>query len=181
MITPNDSRLAPLEAILYAAGKPVSLSSICALLKLSDEAEATKLIKNLSQIYESDGSPLEIRFLPEERVVLQLKPDYSKQAKFSIKPPLTTGPLRTLSYIAYNQPIEKKEVAEARGSQAYKHIKQLIGMGLVHSEKAGKDSILKTTDDFSDYLGLSRDKGNMKRQLSRLFKKLEEGTVKDKK
>jgi segregation and condensation protein B len=181
MSTSKDSRLAPLEAILYATGKPVSLSSICAHLKLIDETEATKLIKNLSEIYEADGSPLEVRFLPEERVVLQLKPDYSKQAKFSIKPPLTTGPLRTLSYIAYNQPIEKKEVAEARGSQAYKHIKQLQEIGLVHSEKAGKDSILRTTDDFADYLGLSRDRGNMKRQLSRIFKRLEEGIIKDKK
>ena len=33
--------------------------------------------------------------------------------------------------------------------------------------------LLKTTDDFADTLGLSRDKSNMKRQLRSLFHKLE--------
>ncbi|MBN1683029.1 SMC-Scp complex subunit ScpB [Candidatus Bathyarchaeota archaeon] len=181
MSTTKDVRLAPLEAILYAIGKPISLTNICAHLKLADELEASNLIKKLAEIYEVDGSPLEIKFLAEERVVLQLKPDYSKQAKFSMKPPLTTGPLRTLSYIAYNQPVEKKEVADARGSQAYKHIKQLESMNLINSEKTGKDTILRTTDDFADYLGLSRDRSNMKRQLSRIFKKLEDDSKKKKK
>jgi hypothetical protein len=33
--------------------------------------------------------------------------------------------------------------------------------------------MLKTTDDFADTLGLSRDRSNMKRQLRSLFHKLE--------
>ena len=113
--------------------------------------------------------------LPEDRVVIQLKTDYTKEArKFSIRPLLTAGPLRTLSYIAYNQPIEQREVAIARGSQSYQHIKQLVQMGLVTKEKGtGRAKLLKTTDDFADTLGLSRDRGNMKRQLRSLFHKLE--------
>ena len=171
----RDDRLARLEAILYASGRPLSLATIVAHLKLDNEAEAKQLTLRLGDIYEQGGSPLEVRYLPEDRVVLQLKTDYTKEArKFSIRPLLTTGPLRTLSYIAYNQPIEQREVAIARGSQSYQHIKQLVQMGLVTKEKGtGRAKLLKTTDDFADTLGLSRDRGNMKRQLRSLFHKLE--------
>jgi segregation and condensation protein B len=171
----GDDRLARLEAILYATGRPLSLATIVAHLKLGNELEAKQLTLRLSEIYEQDESPLEIKHLPEDRVVLQLKTDYTKEArKFSIRPLLTTGPLRTLSYIAYNQPIEQKEVAIARGSQSYQHIKQLVQMGLVEKEKGkGRVRFLRTTNDFADTLGLSRDRSNMKRQLRSLFHKLE--------
>ena len=47
-------------------------------------------------------------------------------------------------------------------------------MGLVEKEKGkGRAKLLKTTDDFADTLGFSRDKSNMKRQLRSLFHKLE--------
>jgi segregation and condensation protein B len=170
----ND-KLASLEAILYASGRPLSLATIVAHLKLENEQEAKQLTIRLGEIYEQDSSPLEVRHLPEDRVVMQLKTDYTKKArKFSIRPLLTAGPLRTLSYIAYNQPIEQREVALARGSQSYQHIKQLVQMGFVEKEKGkGRAKLLKTTDDFADTLGLSRDRSNMKRQLRSLFHKLE--------
>ncbi len=171
----RDDKLARLEAILYASGRPLSLATIVAHLKLENEAEARQLAIRLGEIYEQDGSPLEVKHLPEDRVVIQLKTDYTKEArKFSIRPLLTAGPLRTLSYIAYNQPIEQREVAIARGSQAYQHIKQLVQLGFVEKEKGkGRAKLLKTTDDFADTLGLSRDRANMKRQLRSLFHKLE--------
>ena len=171
----RDDKLARLEAILYASGRPLSLATIVAHLKLDDEREAKQLTIRLGEIYEQDASPLEVRHLPEDRVVIQLKTDYTKEArKFSIRPLLTAGPLRTLSYIAYNQPIEQRAVAIARGSQSYQHIKQLVHMGFVEKEKGkGRAKLLKTTDDFADTLGLSRDRSNMKRQLRSLFHKLE--------
>jgi segregation and condensation protein B len=171
----RDDLMARLEAILYASGRPLSLATIVAYLKLENEQEAKQLTIRLGEIYEQDGSPLEVRYLPEDRVVIQLKTDYTKEArKFSIRPLLTAGPLRTLSYIAYNQPIEQREVALARGSQSYQHIKQLVQMGLVQKEKGnGRAKMLKTTDDFADTLGLSRERSNMKRQLRSLFHKLE--------
>jgi segregation and condensation protein B len=171
----RDDLMARLEAILYASGRPLSLATIVAYLKLENEQEAKQLTIRLGEIYEQDGSPLEVRHLPEDRIVVQLKTDYTKEArKFSIRPLLTAGPLRTLSYIAYNQPIEQREVALARGSQSYQHIKQLVQMGLVQKEKgSGRAKMLKTTDDFADTLGLSRERSNMKRQLRSLFHKLE--------
>ncbi len=168
------SLLAKLEAILYASGRPVSLTTLCAHLRLDSEREVSNLLRELSETYERDGSPLEIKELPERRVVLQLKPDYTKQAqRFSMKPLLTPGPLRTLSYVAYHQPVEQKEVAESRGSHAYRHLRMLDEIGLISRQKKGRATIIQTTPDFADYLGLSRERSSMKRQLRRLFRTLE--------
>jgi len=170
----DENVLAKLEAVLYASGRPVSLTALCAHLRLKSENEVSVLLSRLSEIYERDGSPLEIKELPERRVVLQLKPDYTKQARrFSMRPLLTMGPLRTLSYVAYNQPMEQKMVAEARGSQAYRHLRMLEEMGLISRQKKGRATIIQTTPDFADYLGLSRERSSMRRQLRRLFRTLE--------
>ena len=81
--------------------------------------------------------------------------------------------MRTLSYVAYNQPVEQRLVAEARGSQAYRHLKTLDQMGLISREKEGRNTIIRTTTDFADYLGLSQDRTSMRRQLRSLFRRLE--------
>ncbi|MGD2200936.1 MAG: SMC-Scp complex subunit ScpB [Candidatus Bathyarchaeota archaeon] len=170
----GEEKLAELEAILYASGRPISLTSLVAHLRLDSELEVSALIDQLSEAYENDGSPLEIEEVTGGRVVLQLKPNYTKQArKFSIKPILTSGPLRTLSYVAYHQPVMQKDVAEARGSHAYGHLKELKEMGLISKEKKGRNTLVRTTPDFADYLGLSTERRVMRRQLRSIFRRLE--------
>jgi segregation and condensation protein B len=128
----------------------------------------------------SGGTPaLEILELDDHRFVLQLKNEFSEKVrKLAIRPLLTVGPLRTLSYIAYKQPVTQKQVIEARGKNAYRHIKELLEMGLITREKGeGKNSILRTTDFFADYFGLSRNIQVMKRQLKRIFEMRGEETL----
>lgn len=169
-----EEKLAELEAILYAAGRPLTLTALCEYLRLNSEDEVAHLVERLAESYERDNSSLEVRMLPEGRVVLQLKIKYSKVAKsFSPKPLLTRGPLRTLSFIALYQPVEQKRVVEARGSHAYRHLRKLEEIGLISRERSGRQTIVRTTPDFADYLGLSRDSKRMKRQLRRLFRRLE--------
>jgi len=170
----ESDKLAELEAILYAASRPMELTDIVSRLRLENEVEADHLVDELIQVYIEDDSALEIRKLPQDKVVLQLKPDFTKQAgRYSLKPLLSEGPLRTLSYIAYHQPVEQKDVARARGSQAYKHLALLDEMGLIKREKDGRSSVVRTTQDFADYLGLSTERTQMRRQLRSIFRKLE--------
>ena len=174
MITAFTEEMAKIEAILYASGNPMSFTELCAHLKLSSEGEVSDLVDKMSRIYEAEGSALELKRLPMERVVLQLKTEHTGEAKkFSIKPLLTEGPLKTLSFVAYNQPIEQKEVAQARGSHSYRHLKMLENMGLISREKKSRSKIIRTTDKFADYLGLSHNRSTMKRQLRRIFRRME--------
>ena len=89
--------------------------------------------------------------------------------RLSLKPLLTEGPLKTLAYIAYRQPIPQAKVIAVRGGQAYQHISKLLEMGLIEREKLGKTCLLKTTKVFADYFSLSRDPRLMRKQLEALF------------
>ena len=52
----DKGKLAELEAILYASGRPVSLTSLVAYLRLASEMEAVNLISELSEAYDRDES-----------------------------------------------------------------------------------------------------------------------------
>lgn len=121
--------------------------------------------------YEKRNTALEILELEDKRFVMQLKSEYAPGVRrLSIRPLLTPGPLKTLSYVAYRQPVLQTQVVDVRGRHAYGHLKQLEDMGMIDRERAGRTSALRTTDFFADYFGLSRNLRTMKRQLGGIFK-----------
>jgi len=75
-----------------------------------------------------------------------------------------------LSYIAFRQPIFQTQVVDVRGHHSYGHLKQLEQMELIRREGIGKKRVLKTTQFFADFFGLSQEMRTMKRQLKTLFK-----------
>jgi len=159
-----------LEAALYVAGRPLDLNELCSVLKTRSKKKTKKYAKMLIQEYSARNNALEILELKDERYVLQLKADYTPLVKKLVnRPLLSSGPLKTLSYIAYRQPISQKRVIEVRGQHAYGHVKILRDMGLVVAERAGRSMTLRTTDYFADYFGLTHDTATMKRELKRIF------------
>ena len=164
--------LALVEAALYVAGRPLTLLEICSVLKTRSKNKAKKLVKALMQEYASRNTALEILELKDERYVLQLKAEFTPHVRKLVKRPLlSTGPLKTLAYIALRQPVSQKRVVEVRGHHAYGHIKLLKEMGLVASERKGRSTLLRTTDYFADYFGLSHDIPTMKRELKKILEK----------
>ena len=159
-----------LEAALYVAGRPLNLNELCSVLNTRSKNKTRKYTKALMQEYSARNTALEILELKDERYVLQLKPDFTPLVKKLVnRPLLSPGPLKTLSYIAYRQPISQKRVIEVRGQHAYGHVKILKDMGLVAAERAGRSMTLRTTDYFADYFGLTQDTATMKRELKRIF------------
>lgn len=155
-----------IEAALYVAGRPLDLSEICSVLKTRSREKAKKLVKMLMQEYASRDAALEILEVKGERYVMQLKAELTPYIRRIVKRPLlSTGPLKTLSYIALRQPVSQKRVIEVRGRHAYRHISLLKEMGLITSERRGRATVLRTTDYFADYFGLSHDISVMKREL----------------
>jgi len=164
------SDLALVEAALYVAGRPLDLSELCSVLKTRSKNKAKRLVKMLAQEYAKRITALEIIELKDERFVLQLKAEFTPHVRKLVKRPLlSTGPLKTLSYIALRQPVSQKRVVEVRGHHAYGHIKLLKEMGLVTVERRGRASILKTTGYFADYFGLSHDIPTMKKELKKIL------------
>ena len=166
----TNRQLELLEAALYVAGRPLDINEICAVLNTRSKKKAQHLLKILTQDYTNRKTALEILELKDERYVLQLKAEFTPLVKKLVnRPLLSAGPLKTLSYIAYRQPISQKRVIEVRGQHAYGHIKLLKEMGLVSAERSGRSVALRTTNYFADYFGLTQDPSSMKRDLKKLF------------
>jgi segregation and condensation protein B len=162
--------LALVEAALYVAGRPLDLNELCSVLGTRSKRKARKFVNILMQEYSARNTALEILELKDERYVLQLKADFTPLVKkFVNRPLLSSGPLKTLSYIAYRQPISQKRVVGVRGQHAYGHIKLLKDMGLIAAERSGRSMTLRTTDYFADYFGLTQDTVTMKKELKRIF------------
>jgi segregation and condensation protein B len=159
-----------LEAALYVAGRPLNINELCSVLNTRSKNKTKKYTKALMQEYSARNTALEILELKDERYVLQLKADFTPLVKKLVnRPLLSSGPLKTLSYIAYRQPVSQKRVIQTRGQHAYGHVKLLKDMGLVAAERSGRSMTLRTTDYFADYFGLTQDTSTMKRELKRIF------------
>lgn len=165
----QQQRLALIESALYVAGRPLDIKTLASVIKTRSKDLVRQLARTLRQEYESRPTSLEILELEDSRFVLQLKPKYSPRVqRLAIRPLLTTGPLKTLSYIAYRQPVSQKHVIDVRGNHAYSHLKQIEELRLIKRERVGRTKILRTTPFFADYFGLSHDLRGMKRQLKKI-------------
>jgi segregation and condensation protein B len=162
--------LALLEAALYVAGRPLEINELCQVIGSRSKKKVMKYADILMQEYTSRNTALEILALKDERYVLQVKAEFTPLIKKLVnRPLLSSGPLKTLSYIAYRQPITQKRVIEVRGQHAYGHVKLLKDMGLIAAERSGRSLALKTTDYFADYFGLTQDASTLKRDLKKIF------------
>lgn len=172
--------LALLEAALYVAGRPLDQRMLGSIIKTRSKRKVQRLVSILMEEYKNRETALEILELEDERFVLQLKAEYSPQVqRLAIRPLLSKGPLKTLSYIAYRQPVLQSQVVDVRGHHAYGHLRQLDDMGLISRERVGRTRLLRTTGFFADYFGLSHDLRTMKRQLKRVFEDFEKTEVKE--
>jgi segregation and condensation protein B len=166
----TQNALVLVEAALYVAGHPLDMNELCSVLKTRSKTKTRKAVEKLIQEYLNRNTALEILELKDERFVMQLKSDFMPHVKkFVNRPLLSVGPLKTLSYIAYRQPVAQKRVVDVRGHHAYGHIKELKDMGLIASERNGRSMVLRTTEYFADYFGLSQDTASMKRELKQVF------------
>jgi segregation and condensation protein B len=108
---------------------------------------------------------IEIARLDDGNYVLQVKSNYTPLVrKFAQRPIISSGALRTLSYIAYEQPLDSRRLLQIRGSQVYDHIRDLLQVGFVEFEKVGRIKIYRTTKKFQIYFGIS-DFNAMKEKL----------------
>ncbi|MCP8315817.1 MAG: SMC-Scp complex subunit ScpB [archaeon] len=170
MISLNESEIqARIEAALYAAGRPLSPKELASAAGITSKRKALKATRDLARILNSNLKAIEIVELADQKFAMQLRKQYSKIAKrFSTKPLLSSSVLKTLSYVAYFQPVSRLELAEKRGKQAYQHLKILEEIGFISGEPFGRTRVYKTTPAFSEYFGLSSDLETMRKQL---FKK----------
>jgi segregation and condensation protein B len=159
---------AKIEAALYASGRALDAEQLAKAAGISSKKRAVDEAKAIQARIKSAMSAVEVVEYPGPRFAMQLKAEYTHVArKFATKPLLSKAALRTLSFIAYFQPISSADLALRRGSQAYDHVKDLEEVGFLVWERKGRSKLFRTTTEFSEYFGLSVDTQTLKHQLER--------------
>ena len=166
----NES-IARLESALYSAGRPMSIEE---LIRASGTESRTKTLNLLSKIVQKTKAAfkaIEVVTLPDGSYVFQLKPEYSSTIgrRYASKPILPKSTQKTLSYIAYEQPIASKQLVEVRGSGVYAHLKELSQLDFIEHQNVGRMKIYITTEKFKKYFGIQGDADTLRQKL---FKKV---------
>ena len=161
---------ARIEAALYSAGRPLRIEDIIRASGTESKIKTLELLNEVIKKTKNAFIALEIAILPDGSYVMQLKPEYSSTVKrYASKPVLPNATLKTLSYIAYAQPIASKQLVETRGSGVYAHLKELRQLDYITHQNVGRLKIYTTTEKFQKYFGIQGDVEDLK---SRLFSKV---------
>ena len=170
-----EMRLQSLEAALYAAGRPLTIDEIKPVLRTRSNNVSKKVVAVLRKRYNHRNRALEIVRLEDGRISMQLKQVYDDFVKqFNNKPLLKLGPLKTLSYVAFHQPVDQRQVIADRGTHVYSHLRMMENMGLIHRERTEERSyVITTTAFYGDYFGFSHNPERSRLQLKQVFRELQ--------
>ena len=156
----KDELWARIEAILFAAGEPVSIDQIAEATGQT-EVQVQGALDELKKVLSGTRG---LRLSHDGRTyTLITNPDYTddvqKYLGSQVKAELTKPALETLAVIAYRQPITKNEIDEIRGVTSDQSVKNLLLRGLIVEQgkknEAGHPVLYATSHKFLQHFGLS--------------------------
>ena len=153
---PDGEITARIEAALYAAGRPLTINDLMRAGGINSKEKVIKLLNELIKKTQNIFTALEIAKLDDDKFVFQVKPVYMPLIRrFAQQPLVPVGALKTLSFIAYEQPITSKRLVQIRGTQVYAHLKELRSHSFIESERLGRMKIYRTSKKFQEYFGIN--------------------------
>ncbi|MCL2874358.1 MAG: SMC-Scp complex subunit ScpB [Defluviitaleaceae bacterium] len=150
-----------IEAILFAAGEPVSISDIADALEIN-ESNAQQTVANLAKKYKETNSGILITE-SDGHYQMHTNPLYFDAIKKLYEKPkkkaLTQTLMETLAIIAFKQPISRPQIEEIRGVSADHAVNRLLDLNLVEEcgrlNIPGKPVAFGTTREFLRHFGFN--------------------------
>lgn len=150
-----------IEAILFAAGRPVTKNEMVLALEISEE-DVDNIIQNMQEEYKNENRGIELikvedsyQLCTKKELYQYIYPVLDKRNK----PNLSNAALETLSIIAYNPKITRAEIEAIRGVSADACVYKLLEYGLIEEagkiDLPGKPMSYKTTNEFLRMFGYS--------------------------
>ncbi len=149
-----DDLVFQVEAILFAAGKPLSVKELTAALGTDDFRPVQQAVRTLEQTYAHRQSALEVRRVGD-RYALQLQERFVPTVHAVTPVEMAPRTLKALTLVAYHQPILQSNLVRMIGDVAYEEVQRLRGLGLVATDPKGSTLELTTTRRFAEYFGLA--------------------------
>ena len=157
----NNQKKSIIEAILFAAGRPVTKSEFILALEIEKD-ELENILINMQEEYKNEKRGIEL---------IQINDSYQLSTKKDLyeyiypvldkrtKPNLSNAALETLAIIAYNPQITRAEIESIRGVSADGCVYKLLEYGLIQEagkiDLPGKPMSYKTTNEFLRMFGYS--------------------------
>ena len=156
----QDRLVGALEAVLFAAGEPISVAELATVLQL-ERPQVWELLTTLQASYEAEARGLMLR---ETAGCFQL---VTKPVHYSLllglgrrkEVKLTNAAMETLAIVAFKQPVTRAEMEAIRGVKVDGVLNTLLDLGLVaeagRKKALGNPILYATTDKFLTVFGLS--------------------------
>lgn len=152
-----------LEAVLFAAGHPVSYTRLAQILEVSAD-EAQNLVKDFAAEYNNGKVTRGIQLLTfDDCCQLCTKSDYIAEIRTALGirrgGNLSNSSLEVLAIVAYNQPVTRAYIDTVRGVDSSYAVNSLIERGLIESKSRldapGRPMLYTTTTAFLRCFGLA--------------------------
>ena len=147
----NEKQL--VESVLFSASQPVSISQIKEATGLSRKKIRDLLTTLMEEYTTTRQSAMEI-IRAGEKYVMQLKEEFHEQS-FQVTPTeIDDSMLKTLSLIAFHQPVKQSNLRRMAGEKIYQHVDDLTTMHLIHTKKHRNTELITLSKRFPEYFGL---------------------------
>jgi len=141
-----------IEAALFSAAKPVTVTDLNMVSGLDARTIRTALKKLMDEYSDADRA-IEIAKMGP-RYVMQVKKEFKDAAARFSELKIPKDVLKTASLIAYYQPVLQSKVYDLVGNKIYEHAKMLVDLGLVKAKPKKKSIELTTTKKFIETFGI---------------------------
>ena len=149
-----------LEAVLFAAGKPVSVADLSHILE-REPIDVKNLLTRLQQELDARGSGITLRWGEGGCQLMTRQELYPIVERLSqvVDRRLSAPTMETLSIIAFKQPITKQEIEHVRGVRIERALAKLLELELVaevgRKHVLGRPILYGTTETFLRCFGIS--------------------------
>lgn len=161
------------ESVLFSASKPISINEI----KEATSLTPNKIKKTLVELIEDynvtrkDETSMEV-IKAGDKFAMQVKKQFTDQSVMIARPEIESNLLKTLTLIAFHQPLKQSNLRRMIGTKAYEHVDELSSKKLIHTKKHGSTEMLTTTKLFPEYFGIETTNPEEIREI--LMKKVAE-------
>ena len=150
-----------LEAILFAAGHPMTYEKIAEVLALTPR-DTKRMAEHLAAAYNADTTKGIMMLIFEESCQLCTREDYAPYIREALGirrgGNLSASSLEVLAIVAYNQPVTRSFIDTVRGVDSAYAVGALIDKELIEVvgklDAPGRPSLLGTTEKFLRVFGL---------------------------
>lgn len=155
----HNKMLGALEAVLFAAGEPLSVAELAQCLQL-EKPQVWELLSTLEHSYEDETRGLMLRKVADGYQLVTKPLHYAAVSNLARKKEvkLTNAAMETLAIIAFKQPITRAEMEAIRGVKVDGVVNTLLDLGLIteagRKKALGNPILYATTDKFLTVFGL---------------------------